>query len=145
MSSQAKSDEKTQHRIRESFAKQSAMKLIGAKLSLIEAGAVEITMPFHLDLAQQHGFLHAGILSTALDSACGYAAMTLMPEDMEVLTIEFKVNLLSPGKGDLFLFRGEVTKSGRTISVCDGKAYSIIGENKKLIASMTGTMIVAPR
>ena len=99
-------------------------------------------MPFRDNLTQQNGFLHAGIVSAALDSACGYAALTLMPPDADVLTIEFKVNLLAPGKGEHFLFRGEVTKPGRTILVSDGKAYAVSNGKEKLIATMTGTMMV---
>ena len=82
-------------------------------------------MPYHADFTQQHGFLHAGIVSTALDSACGYAAFSLMAADAAVLTIEFKINLLSPARGARFIFRAEVTKPGRTISVSDGRAYAV--------------------
>ena len=99
-------------------------------------------MPYSAALTQQHGFLHAGVISTALDSACGYAAFSLMPEDAGVLTIEFKVNLLAPGKGERFLFRGSVTKPGRTIIVADGQAYAFGADGEaKLIATMTGTMM----
>lgn len=129
-------------RLRESFARQQVMTTLGAKLSLVAPGRVEIEMPFSASLTQQHGFLHAGIVSTVLDSACGYAAYTVMPADAAVLTIEFKVNLLSPAKGERFLFRGSVTKPGRTIIVADGEAYAYDGEGKpKHIATMTGTMM----
>lgn len=130
-------------RVRDSFARQKIMQTISAELTRVEAGTVEIEMPFRPDLTQQHGFLHAGIISTALDSACGYAAYSVMPSDAAVLTIEFKVNLLSPGKGERFLFRGSVTKPGRTIIVADGQAYAFDSEgDAKLIATMTGTMMV---
>lgn len=130
-------------RVRASFARQKVMETMGAELTRVEAGAVEIEMPYDEDLTQQHGFLHAGIISTVLDSACGYAAYSLMPENAAVLTIEFKVNLLSPGKGDRFLFRGSVTKPGRTIIVADGQAYAYDGEgNAKLVATMTATIMV---
>lgn len=129
-------------RIRDSFSRQPAMGLVGAEVSAVEPGRVEIFMPFRSNLTQQNGFRHAGILSAALDSACGYAALSLMPMDADVLTIEFKVNLLAPAKGDHFLFRGEVIKPGRTIMVSDGKAYAVSGANKKLVATMTGTMMV---
>jgi len=100
-------------------------------------------MPFSEALTQQHGFLHAGIISVALDSACGYAAFSLMPADAAVLTIEFKVNLLAPGKGERFLFRGSVTKPGRTIIVADGQAYAFSASGEaKLVATMTGTIMV---
>ncbi|MCY0092910.1 PaaI family thioesterase [Hoeflea ulvae] len=135
-------DQNFRGRVTDSFARQKVMGSIGAALTSVEYGVVEIEMPFRADLTQQHGFLHAGILSTALDSACGYAALSVMPEDAAVLTIEFKINLLSPGRGDHFLFRGEVTKPGNTIIVSDGRAYAISDGPAKLIASMTGTMMV---
>ena len=128
-------------RIADSFTRQNAMETVGARLARVEFGIVEIELPFDERLTQQHGFLHAGIIATALDSACGYAALSVMPEDAAVLTIEFKINLLSPGKGDSFLFRGEVTKPGRTIVVADGRAYALGEGPAKLIASMTGTMM----
>ena len=130
-------------RVRSSFARQKVMATIGAELTRVNLGEVEIEMPFRGDLTQQHGFLHAGIISTALDSACGYAAYSVMPADAAVLTIEFKVNLLSPGKGERFLFRGQVTKPGRTIIVADGQAYAYDAEGEaRMIATMTGTMMV---
>ena len=129
-------------RVRSSFARQKAMTTIGAELTMVTPGVIEIEMPHSEALTQQHGFLHAGIISTALDSACGYAAYSLMPPDAAVLTIEFKVNLLAPGKGQRFLFRGAVTKPGRTIIVADGQAYAFDGDGEaKLIATMTGTMM----
>ncbi|WP_163266419.1 PaaI family thioesterase [Chelativorans alearense] len=127
-------------RVRASFARQKAMETIGAKLTVVTPGVVEIEMPHAERFTQQHGFLHAGVISMALDSACGYAAYSLMPADAGVLTIEFKVNLLAPGRGERFLFRGTVTKPGRTIIVADGQAYAYDGE-AKLIATMTGTMM----
>ena len=131
-----------EERVRASFARQQAMKTIGAELTLVTPGTIEIEMPYAPALTQQHGFLHAGIISAALDSACGYAAFSLMPENAGVLTIEFKVNLLAPGRGERFLFRGSVTKTGRTIIVADGQAYAIAADGEaKLIATMTGTMM----
>lgn len=129
-------------RVRASFARQKVMETIGAELTSVTPGVVEIELPYDETLTQQHGFLHAGIISAALDSACGYAAYSLMPADAAVLTIEFKVNLLAPGKGERFLFRGSVTKPGRTIIVADGQAYAFgDGGEAKLIATMTGTMM----
>jgi uncharacterized protein (TIGR00369 family) len=129
-------------RVRTSFARQQVMGTIGAELTHVSPGVVEIEMPHSPALTQQHGFLHAGIISTALDSACGYAAYSMMPADAAVLTIEFKVNLLAPGRGERFLFRGSVTKPGRTIIVADGQAYAIAADGEaKLIATMTGTMM----
>ncbi len=129
-------------RITSSFQRQAAMRLIGAQLTRIEHGTVEIELPFDEKLTQQHGFLHAGIISAALDSACGYAAYSVIDPDASILTIEFKVNLMSPGRGDWFLFRGEVTKPGSNIIVADGRGYAIGDGPAKLIASMTGTMMV---
>ncbi|OCP23385.1 MULTISPECIES: PaaI family thioesterase [unclassified Ensifer] len=130
-------------RIRESFARQAAMETIGAELTLVEQGTVEIELPFDEKLTQQHGFLHAGVISAALDSAGTYAAYSVIDPDASILTIEFKVNLLSPGRGERFLFRGEVTKPGTTIIVSDGRGYAIRSDGPaKLIASMTGTMMV---
>lgn len=129
-------------RVRRSFARQAAMTTIGAELTLVRPGTVEIEMAYAERLTQQHGFLHAGIVSTALDSACGYAGFTVMPADAAVLTIEFKVNLLAPGRGDRFLFRGSVTKPGRTIIVSDGQAYAFAASGEaKLIATMTATLL----
>lgn len=129
-------------RVRDSFARQQAMATLGAELTHVAPGTIEIEMPHADALTQQHGFLHAGVIATALDSACGYAAYSLMPPGASVLTIEFKVNLLAPGKGERFLFRGSVTKPGRTILVADGQAYAFDEEGEaKLIATMTGTMM----
>lgn len=129
-------------RVRASFERQEIMRTIGAELTLVTPGIIEIEMPFSAALTQQHGFLHAGVISSALDSACGYAAFSLMPADATVLTIEFKVNLLAPGKGERFLFRGSVTKPGRTIVVADGQAYAFGADGEaRLIATMTGTMM----
>ena len=131
-----------EERVRSSFARQVVMSTIGAELTSVTPGIVEIEMPYSKALTQQHGFLHAGIISTALDSACGYAAYSLMPPDAAVLTIEFKLNLLSPGRGERFLFRGSVTKPGRTIIVADGQAYAFSADGEaRLIATMTGTMM----
>jgi uncharacterized protein (TIGR00369 family) len=136
------SDPDFEERVRSSFERQSAMRTIGAELTLVRPGTIEIEMPYSSALTQQHGFLHAGVISTALDAACGYAAYSLMPPNAAVLTIEFKVNLLAPGKGERFLFRGSVTKPGRTIIVADGQAYGIGSDGAaKLIATMTGTMM----
>ena len=129
-------------RVRSSFERQKVMKTMGAEMTRVSPGIVEIELPYDARFTQQHGFLHAGVISTVLDSACGYAAYSVMPADAAVLTIEFKVNLLAPGKGDRFLFRGAVTKPGRTIIVADGQAYAIDEDGAaKLIATMTGTMM----
>ncbi|MGW9229947.1 PaaI family thioesterase [Pseudorhizobium sp. NPDC055634] len=129
-------------RIRQSYGRQPAMETIGATLTRIEQAMVEIELPFDQKLTQQHGLLHGGIISAALDTACTYAAFSVIPPDASLLTIEFKVNLMSPGRGERFLFRGEITKPGSTIVVADGRAYALADGPAKLIASMTATMMV---
>lgn len=128
--------------IRTSFSKQTIMALIGAELTRVEAGVVEITLPYRADLAQQHGYLHAGIVTTIADSACGYAAYSLMPPDSEVLSVEFKVNLLRPAQGAKFLAIAEVVKSGKTLTVVRADVFAIDHDDQRqLIATMLGTMI----
>jgi uncharacterized protein (TIGR00369 family) len=128
--------------IKQSFAQQTIMGLIGAQLSRVEPGVVEITLPYRADLAQQHGYLHAGIVTTIADSACGYAAYSLMPRDSQVLSVEFKVNLLRPARGETFLALAEVVKSGKTLTVVRADVFGI-EENgqRELVATMLGTMI----
>jgi uncharacterized protein (TIGR00369 family) len=129
-----------EQRTRDSFARQNAMVTLGAALEAIEPGRVVIGMAHSPALTQQHGFLHAGMLAAALDSACGYAAFTLMPADSGVLTIEFKINLLAPARGPRFQLVGQVTKAGRTISVVDGQAFEFDDDGaRKLIATMSAT------
>jgi uncharacterized protein (TIGR00369 family) len=129
-------------RVRRSFAKQRVMATIGATLESVEPGAVTIAMPPNESLNQQHGYLHAGIIATIADSACGYAALSLMPEDAAVLSIEFKTNMLAPADGERFLARGKVIKPGRTIMVCDATVHAVKNGAEKLVATMTGTMMV---
>ncbi|HYE70833.1 MAG TPA: PaaI family thioesterase [Aquabacterium sp.] len=129
-------------RVSDSFARQAVMATLGARLESVDPGRVVITMVHRPELTQQHGFLHAGIVSTALDSACGYAAFSLMPADAAVLTIEFKVNLLAPARGPDFRFEAEVTKAGRTISVVDGSAWQTDSSGQpQRIATMTATVM----
>ena len=111
-------------RVRASFDRQRAMALLGAQISTVAPGTVEITLPFREELTQQHGFVHAGIITAIADSACGYAALSLMPADVGVLTVEFKVNLLNPAAGIRFVARGQVVKPGRTITVCTGEVVA---------------------
>jgi len=124
-----------------SFAQQTIMKLIGASLTLIEPGVVEIILPFRQDLTQQNGYLHAGIVTTIADSACGYAAFTLMPEGSGVLSVEFKVNLLRPAKGENFLARAEVIKAGRTLTVVRADVFALTEDKRTMVATMQGTMM----
>jgi uncharacterized protein (TIGR00369 family) len=128
-------------RVRDSFAQQKIMDTIGATLSKVAPGAVEIELPFRADLVQQHGFLHAGVVTTIVDSACGYAALSLMPPGVAVLTIEYKVNFLSPAAGELMLARGRVTKPGRNVTVCQGDVFALKDGREKVIATMLATMM----
>lgn len=124
-----------------SFAKQTIMSLIGAELTRVEPGIVEINLPYRVDLAQQHGYLHAGIVATIADSACGYAAYSLMPPNSEVLSVEFKVNLLRPAKGVTFTALAEVVKTGKTLSVVRADVFARDEDRRELVATMLGTMI----
>jgi len=130
-------------RVRASFALQPVMTTLGARLAGVAPGRVTVLLEHRPALTQQHGFLHAGIVATALDSACGYAAFSLMPADAAVLTIEFKINLLAPARGPHFRFEGQVTKAGRTISVVDGRAFQATadGVEPTLCATMTATVM----
>ncbi|CAG1016305.1 acyl-CoA thioesterase [Burkholderiaceae bacterium] len=130
-------------RVRDSFERQPAMRTLGAALQLVEPGRVVIGMTHREELTQQHGFIHAGMLAAALDSACGYAAFSLMPADAAVLTIEFKINLLAPARGPRFRFDARVTKPGRTISVVDARAVQFAGDgaDEQLVATMTATVM----
>lgn len=129
-------------RVRASFGKQKLMTTIGARLDRVEPGRVDIRLPFRDDLTQQHGFLHAGTIASIADSACGYSALSLMPANAGVLSIEFKVNMLSPAKGDSIVARGTVIRAGRTVMVCRADVYSLTGSDEKLVAAMQGTMMV---
>lgn len=118
------------------------MNLIGGELTRVEPGVIEITLPYRTDLTQQHGYVHAGIITTIADSACGYAAYTLMPPGSDVLAVEFKVNLLRPAKGDAFVARAEVIKSGRTLTVVRADVHAVgPGDSRELVAIMQGTMM----
>jgi uncharacterized protein (TIGR00369 family) len=117
------------------------MATLGIEIADIRAGEVELRMPYAAAYAQQHGFIHAGIITTALDTACGYAAFSLMPDDAAVLTVEFKTNLIAPARGDYFLVRAQVVKPGQTITVCDAQAFAVKGGREKLVATMTGTLM----
>lgn len=128
-------------RLRESFALQGAMATLGAQLTHLAPGEVDISFDWAPALTQQHGFIHAGMLSAALDSACGYAGFSLMPADAGVLTIEFKINLLAPAKGQRFRCEGRVLKPGRTIVVAEGRAYAINDGQEKLCATMQCTLM----
>lgn len=128
-------------RVRASFARQGAMATLGAALTDIAVGRVAISLPIEQRLSQQDGFLHAGVVVAALDSACGYAALTLMPDDAEVLTVELKVNLLAPADGNSLVAEGEVVRAGRTLTVCRGDAYTEQGSGRVHVATMLATMV----
>jgi uncharacterized protein (TIGR00369 family) len=127
--------------VKDSFDKQIVMELIGGQLTRVEPGVVEISLTYRSDLTQQHGYVHAGIITTIADSACGYAAYTLMPPNSDVLAVEFKVNLMRPAKGDTFVARAEVVKSGRTLTVVRADVHAITGDQRELVAIMQGTMM----
>lgn len=128
-------------RVRRSFAKQRVMETIGARLVRVAPGEVDIELPFREDLTQQDGFLHAGIVGTVLDSAAGYAAFTLMPADAGVLSIEFKVNLLAPARGERVIARARVVRAGRTITVCTADAFAVQDGAERHVSTMTATMM----
>jgi uncharacterized protein (TIGR00369 family) len=128
-------------RVNNSFTKQQFMATLGASLLTAETGAVEIAIPFRVDLTQQNEFLHAGAITSILDSACGYAALTVAPENADVLSVEFKVNLLSPAVGEKFVARAQVKRSGKRITVCAADAFAVSGKEEKLIATMLATII----
>ena len=130
-------------RVRDSFARQRMMRLLGADLTAVRPGQVEITLPFRGDLTQQHGYVHAAAVTAIADSACGYAALTLMGPQSEVLSVEFKVNLLAPGAGDRFVAVGRVLRPGRTLTVCSAEVHAEQDGGRKLIAVMQATMIAA--
>lgn len=125
-------------RIEGSFGRQKAMALIGARLAVVEAGRVEIALPFRDELTQQKGFVHGGIIGMIADSACGYAAYSLMPASASLVTVEYKINILAPGRGDLRA-RGEVIRPGRTLTVTRGEVYSADGAH---VASMQQTLMM---
>ncbi len=128
-------------RVRQSFDAQTIMRTIGAELTEVDAGQVVIELPYDTVLTQQDGFIHAGISSTIMDSACGYAAFTLMPADARVLTIEFKINLLAPAAGERFRAVGRVRKPGRSVIVADADLFARGDQGDKLVATMTGTLM----
>lgn len=138
------SDPNYESRIRTSFTKQTAMKTFQAEMRRISPGEVEIEMPYSNALSQQNGFIHGGVITAIVDSACGYAAYTLMPADVDVLSVEFKINFVSPAAGRLFRAYGYVLKPGKTITATRGEVWSVKedGSKDKLVAAMQATMIV---
>jgi uncharacterized protein (TIGR00369 family) len=128
------------------FDRQQAMRTLGISISRLEAGEVDLSMSYAAAWTQQNGFVHAGIITAGLDTACGIAAFTLMAPGCDILTVEFKTNLLAPAKGERFAFRAHVVKPGRTLTVCEAWAFAQTGRSETLIATMTGTlMALVPR
>jgi uncharacterized protein (TIGR00369 family) len=130
-------DPEFEKRVRASFARQGLMSTFAARLDRVDAGLVEIVVPFADRLTQQDGFLHAGVVIAAMDSACGYAALSLMEPDFRVLTVELKVNLLSVASGARLLARGQVMRPGRTLTVCRGDAYAGTSEEHHVATILT--------
>jgi uncharacterized protein (TIGR00369 family) len=129
-------------RVRGSFARQGAMKLIGAEMGEVAPGYCAIGLVPRPEIAQQHGYVHAGIVSTIVDSAGGYAGFTLFPAESSVLTVEFKINLLAPAEGDQLIAEGFVVKSGRTLVITRGEVHAERGGARTLVALMQQTLIV---
>lgn len=128
-------------RVRTNFAKQTIMTTLGAEMIAVEPGRIEIALTPRPDLCQQNGFIHAGVIATILDSACGYSAVSLMPTDVDALTVEFKINLLRPAVGERIIARGRVVKPGRTLTFCEGEAVALTAQGEKLIATMQNTVM----
>lgn len=128
-------------RVRQSFAAQRAMAHIGATLEVVQPGFVEIHLPWRTKLTQQHGVIHGGIVSLVVDSACGFAALSLFPPGASVLAVEYKINFLAPARGSKLIGRGWVRKYGRTLTVCVGEAYVLNVGSEKLVASVLETLI----
>jgi uncharacterized protein (TIGR00369 family) len=127
------------------FDRQPAMRTLGISIARLEPGEVDLSMPYSRAWTQQNGFVHAGIITAGLDNACGIAAFTLMPANSDILTVEFKTNLLAPARGDRFIFRARVVKPGRTLTVCEAQAFAEQDGAENLIATMTGTLMALPR
>ena len=134
----APADPGFERRCRESFARQKAMALIGASLTVVEPGYVEVHLPFRDDLTQQKGFVHGGILGMIADTACGYSAFSLMPAGCSLVTVEYKINILSPGRGSL-VAKGQVIKPGRTLTIARAEVYA---DDGKHVASMQQTLMM---
>jgi uncharacterized protein (TIGR00369 family) len=131
--------------VRESFARQSLMETLGATIARLEPGAVDLRLPYSPALCQQNGYMHAGAIASVADSANGYAAYSLAPADTDVLAVEFKINLLEPGRGSHFMACGRVIRLGRTLTVCQADVLAHDGARQVLIATMLSTIIVRPR
>jgi len=130
-----------EERVRESFRRQAFMATLGADVAIEKKGQVEIRFPFHRSLTQQNDFVHAGAITSILDSACGYAALSVAPDNHDVLSVEFKVNLLAPAVGDEFCARAQVKRAGKTLIVCAADAYARKNGQEKMVATMLATIM----
>jgi uncharacterized protein (TIGR00369 family) len=137
-------DPAVEARVRHSFTHQEFMSTLGATLTHVEPGRAVVEVVPERSLTQQNGFLHAGVLASMADSACGYAAYTLMPEGSDVLSIEFKLNLLRPASGDLVIADARVVRAGRTVTVCSADIFAVTGDESRQVAMLTGTMMRVP-
>ena len=128
----------------ETFGRQRAMRTLGISIVRLEPGEVDLAMAYSSEFTQQNGFVHAGIITAGLDTACGIAAFTLMPAGFDILTVEFKTNLLAPAMGTRFAFRAAVIKPGRTLTICEARAFAERDGAEHLVATMTGTLMALP-
>jgi uncharacterized protein (TIGR00369 family) len=130
-----------EEKVRTSFSRQRFMTTLGAEIISVGRGSVEIRFPFSSDLTQQNGFVHAGAVTSIMDSACGYAALSVAPPEADVLSVEFKVNLLSPGIGESFVARATVKRAGKKLAVCTADTFAVTSGEEKLIATMLATIM----
>jgi uncharacterized protein (TIGR00369 family) len=137
-------DPNFEDRVRSSLSRQAFMKTLGVRLVSVVAGEVALELPFAPHLTQQNGFLHAGVIAALADNACGYAALSLMPADAEVLSVEFKVNLMRPAAAPLFRAAGRVVRAGRTLAVCTAEVRAVEGGKETIVALMQATMMTVP-
>lgn len=137
-------DPEFRRRVRESFLRQGLMAHLGAKLIALEPGSAEIQVPFRPELSQQHRYFHAGVTGAIADTACGYAAYTLMPADSTVLTVEYKINLLAPAEGEALIARASVVKSGKTLTICSADVFVRRDGEEKHCAAMLATEMCLP-
>jgi uncharacterized protein (TIGR00369 family) len=133
-----------EERVRAGLARQAFMATLGARVLSVAPGQVTLELPFDERLTQQHGFLHAGVVAALADNACGYAALSLMPAEAEVLSVEFKVNLMRPAAGRVFRAVGRVVRAGRTLTVCTGEVLAVEGGQETVVALMQATMMAVP-
>ncbi|MFQ5955864.1 MAG: PaaI family thioesterase [Kiloniellales bacterium] len=130
--------------VREGFARQGAMAHLGAELMRVEPGYVEIALPFRQEVTQQHDYIHGGVIATIADTAGGFAAFSLMPAGTYPLTVEFKINLLAPARGERVIARARVKRPGRTLTVTEGEVFAVDGGTERLCATMLQTIICLP-